>query len=587
MAAVKDLDAFKRIRQILEENPQGMSVTDLASALGHTKNTVGRYLGIMHASGQVEMRTYGMAKVFTLTQRVPVSHLISHTSEMVMILDRDSRVLQVNDPFLGLLDLGREAVVGRNLGFLPVADSSVLEMVQTLVVSIREGQRDNDLHISGEKERYFRAKVIPILFEDGSQGYTVILIDLTTVRRAEHALRESEKKYRELVENANSIILKMDLEGNITFFNEFAERFFGFSREEILGKNVIGTIVPPTESSGRDLALMSRQLLEHTTEFQNNENENITKDGRRVWVRWSNKTIADNDGNAIGVLSIGSDATEHHRLDDQLRASEKGFHDLVDLLPQPVFEADASGTVLFANRQAYHTFGYEPEDLQRRVNVLDFIAPEDQQRARESMNRLLTKGNHGREEYTGVRKEGSRFPLVDYSAPIFNGTSIVGFRGIAIDLTAQKAAEAELRRERDFIDATLHVLDALVVVLDREGRIVRFNHACEKLTGYTEKEVQGMPFWDVFLLPEEIEQVREVFDALVADRVDLRFSNNWVTKTGERRYIRWSNTGMADEKGTVTHVIATGVDATDCRSPGELVKNGETKPSEAAPLRRV
>jgi PAS domain S-box-containing protein len=412
--------------------------------------------------------------------------------------------------------------------------------------------------------------VIPILFEDGGQGLTVILIDLTAVRKAEEALRDSEKKYRELVENANSIILKMDLAGNVTFFNEFAERFFGFSRDEILGKSVIGTIVPPTESSGRDLALMLQRLLVHTAEFQNNENENITKDGRRMWVRWSNRTITDDQGNAIGVLSIGSDITEHRRLDEQLRASARGFRDLVDLLPQPVFEADASGTVLFANRQAFLTFGYAPEELQGRVHVLDMIAPEDHGRAKASIDRMLREGQHGREEYTGVRRDGSRFPLVDYSAPIHDGTSIVGFRGIAIDLTAQKAVEEELRRERDFINATLHVLDSLVVVLDRRGRIVRFNHACEQLTGYTEKEVQGQVFWDLFLLPEETGPVRKVFDSLVADHVSLRFSNHWVTKNGERRFIRWSNTGLVDDKGAVTHVIATGIESSE-PEPGTAV----------------
>jgi PAS domain S-box-containing protein len=559
--SVRDLDAFTRIKQILKENPQGMSVTELAAALGHTKNTVGRYLDILHASGQVEMRTYGMAKVFTLTQRVPVSQLLSHAPECVMILDRDARVLQMNDPFLALLALTRDAVVGRNLGLLPVSDPTILEMVQSLITAIRSGKSDIDLHLAGEKERYFHAKVIPIVFEDGGQGNTVILIDFTTVRLAEKALRESEKKYRELVENANSIILKMDLEGNVTFFNEFAERFFGFSREEILGKSVIGTIVPPTESSGRDLAHMIRDLLLRTEAFQDNENENITKDGRRVWVRWSNKTITGEDGGTIGVLSIGSDITEHRRLDEQIRASERVLRDLVDMLPQPVFEADASGTVLFANRQAYRTFGYTPEDLPGRVNVLAIIAPEDHARARASIDRLLREGKLGREEYTGVRKDGSRFPLIDYAAPIYDGTRIVGFRGIAIDLTAQKETEAALRRERDFTDAILHVLDALVVVLDREGQIVRFNHACEKLTGYLEPEVQGIPFWNVFLLPEEVAQVRGVFDALIAQRGDLRCSNYWVTKGGERRFIHWSNTSMADESGKVTHVIATGMEA--------------------------
>jgi PAS domain S-box-containing protein len=586
MTSVKDLEDFSLIKKILRDEPRGMTVTELSRALGRTKNTVGRYLDILHASGQVEMRTYGMAKVFTLTQRVPLSQLFSHTPEMVMILDRDRRVLQVNDPFLGLLSLTRDEVVGKNLAFLKVPDPEIQELVQSLLSSIDQGKGDADLQLSEGGDRYLRAKVIPILFEDGSQGSTVILLDQTPVRQAEKALRESEKKYRELVENANSIILKMDLSGTVTFFNEYAERFFGFSREEILGKNVIGTIVPPTESSGRDLQLMIARLLSHTEEYQSNENENITRDGRRVWIHWSNRTITDEQGNGVGVLSIGSDITEHRRLDEQLRASEKRFRDLADLLPQPIFEADASGTLLFANRQAFLTFGYRPEELQGRIQVLDMIAPEDRDRAKASITRMLLEGRHGREEYTALRKGGERFPIVNYSAPIQEGDRITGFRGIAIDLTTQKEVEAELRRERDFIDATLHTLDALVVVLDREGRIVRFNHACEALTGYTEDDVREGLFWERFVLPEEMGAVRKAFDTLVAGRSPIRLSNSWVTKSGEQRSITWSNTVLRDERGDVTHVIGTGIDMTDYRRLEEEIgryRNGSGSQPDQPP----
>jgi PAS domain S-box-containing protein len=581
LKSVKDLEDFGKIKNLLREEPGGMTVTGLARALGRTKNTVGRYLDILHASGQVEMRTFGMAKVFTLTRRVPLSQLFSHTPEMVMILDRDHRVLQVNDPFLALLSLERDQVVGKNLALLPAGAPVGEDLVQTLIASIEQQGGDIDLELSGEREYYLRAKVIPILFEDGSQGSTVILMDQTPVRLAERALRESEKKYRELVENANSIILKMDLAGTVTFFNEYAERFFGFSRDEILGKNVVGTIVPPTESSGRDLEQMISRLLSHTEEFQENENENMTRDGRRVWVRWNNQAIRDEEGKPVGVLSIGSDITGHRLLDEQLRTSERRFRDLADLLPQPIFEADASGTLLFANRQAFLTFGYGPEEIQEKVQVLDMIAPEDRERARTSIGRMLREGMHGKEEYTALRKGGQRFPIVNYSAPIRAGDAIVGFRGIAIDLTARKEAEAELRRERDFTDAVLHTLDALVVVLDREGRLVRFNHACEALTGYSEGEVKGRFLSEILLLPGEAGAVRQVFDALVEGRGPLRLSNSWVTKGGEPRVISWSCTGLRDEKGAVTHVIGTGIDMTDHRRLEEELdryRNGAGQP---------
>jgi PAS domain S-box-containing protein len=115
----------------------------------------------------------------------------------------------------------------------------------------------------------------------------------------ENALR-SEEKYRELVENANSIILRMDSTGKITFFNDYASRFLGFPHDEIIGRNVIGTIMPTTDSAGRDLANMIRDIGAHRELYRNNENENICMNGTRVWVAWTTTPILD-DQDAICV----------------------------------------------------------------------------------------------------------------------------------------------------------------------------------------------------------------------------------------------------------------------------------------------
>jgi len=141
------------------------------------------------------------------------------------------------------------------------------------------------------------------------QYYYSFIMDMTEHKRLENALRTSEAKYRELVENANSIILKLDTCGNITFFNEFAQLYFGYQPGEILGKNVIGTIVPITESSGRDLSKLIKDICCHPERYINNENENMRSNGERVWVSWTNKAITDDHGNLIGILCVGNDIT--------------------------------------------------------------------------------------------------------------------------------------------------------------------------------------------------------------------------------------------------------------------------------------
>jgi len=132
--------------------------------------------------------------------------------------------------------------------------------------------------------------------------------------RVEKALFKSEQNYRQLVESANAIILRFDPEGCVlTFVNDFCVDFFGFSREELLGRSVLDTIVPRQESDGRDLAVMMGELSQHPEEHIINENENVRKNGERVWISWRNQPIRDDRGNLVGILSVGQDITERKK----------------------------------------------------------------------------------------------------------------------------------------------------------------------------------------------------------------------------------------------------------------------------------
>ena len=119
-----------------------------------------------------------------------------------------------------------------------------------------------------------------------------------------------EVQYRQLVENANSIILRMDTKGNVTFFNKYAQDFFGYRQEEILGKNVIGTIVAPTDASGRDLKAMIEDIVLHSALYVGNENENMLRSGEKVWIAWTNKAILDKDNCVREIFCIGNNITK-------------------------------------------------------------------------------------------------------------------------------------------------------------------------------------------------------------------------------------------------------------------------------------
>lgn len=172
---------------------------------------------------------------------------------------------------------------------------------------------------------YWDWSLQPIKDEQGQVEALVFCLQNTTARKASQlAMEESERKYRELVENANSIIMRITPDHRITFFNEYAQTFFGYSAKEIIGRSVLGTIVPDVDSYGNDLGKMLESVTVDPELFAANENENICKNGKRVWISWTNKVLRDQNGIVKEILCVGKDATERKQVQDEnLRYQER------------------------------------------------------------------------------------------------------------------------------------------------------------------------------------------------------------------------------------------------------------------------
>jgi PAS domain S-box-containing protein len=130
---------------------------------------------------------------------------------------------------------------------------------------------------------------------------------------------------------------------------------------------------------------------------------------------------------------------------------------------------------------------------------------------------------------------------------------------------------AELAKERDFIAAVLQASGALVMVADLEGHIVRSNRACEEVTGYSEAELQGKVFWDIFISPQGRAATRARFETLVSTKAPLAFENQWNSKSGDPRYISFSNTVLIGDQGEVEFVVTTGIDITESKEAAETI----------------
>ena len=276
------------------------------------------------------------------------------------------------------------------------------------------------------------------------------------LKQAMDELQASEDKYRQLVENADCIIIRRNVKGEIVFFNEFAQKFFGYSEQEIIGKNVIGTIVPETDSYGRNLAKMIRDIGRRPELYATNENENICKDGRRVWIAWTNKPVRDKQGNITEILCVGHDITNRKEMENELRL----LATILQNSPDPTTVQDFEGNIISWNYGAEKVYGYSEEEALKMS--ISKIIPEHKREEIAALIESLTKGEDT--VFLDTQRLAKNGRLLDISLTMMMVKDEAG-RPFAIatnesDITEHRQLEREVlsitERERKLIGREMH-----------------------------------------------------------------------------------------------------------------------------------
>jgi len=290
--------------------------------------------------------------------------------------------------------------------------------------------------------------------------------DIIAQKRVEQAIMESRAKYRDLVENANCIIFQMDIQGKITFFNRFAQDFFGYSEAEILGRSVVGTIAPATESSGRNLEIMIQDLVKHPERYADNENENMRRNGELVWVAWTNRAIYNDENRLSEILCFGIDRTEQKKAEEIVKNSEQRLAQIINFLPDPTWVIDREGKVVTWNQAMENLTGIAAADMvgkgnyeyalpfygERRPTLIDLVGdwnPEYEKKylsIKKDGNKLVSESYHPHLGDGGLYLSGNASLIYDTDGQVAG--AIESLR----DTTERKHMEAELRRNLDELE---------------------------------------------------------------------------------------------------------------------------------------
>lgn len=380
-----------------------------------------------------------------------------------------------------------------------------------------------------------------------AQGHIIGVLgvyeDITRRKQAEDALRQSEEKYRELVQSANSIIIRWDTKGRIRFFNEYAQSFFGYTEEEVLGKSVIGIIVPETDKSGQNLVALMEDICAHPQKHEANVNENMRKNGERVWIAWTNKPITDETGRRAEILSVGLDVTERKRAEYELKKSEARFRAVYEGAEIGIVTLDRKGRIVGANPALQEMLGYTEKELKQKYMV-DFTYPEDIEQGAQSAAQLMAgKLSHYEVEKRYVRKDG-RILWGQLAASLIGGTEeeprLVWAIGMLQDVTERKLAEQRLIDEKRLTESIINSLPGIFYMIDRDYNMTWQNKQYEELMDY---ELNPMGYVD------PISPVAEEDKELARQSVLKVFSEGQMTVELRLRY----------KDGNIRHYYCTGI----------------------------
>jgi PAS domain S-box-containing protein len=328
----------------------------------------------------------------------------------------------------------------------------------------------------------------PMLADDGTVvGSIGAMMDITERNSAERAFHESQQLFQTLAKMAPVGIFRTNADGYTTYVNPRWCEFSGLSPEEAIGDGWLKAVHPDDRISIDD----GWKLKTDKKENSNAEYRFLKSDGSVVWVL-GNALPEIVDGKVLGYIGTITNITEIKNAHNEIAKREKKFRDMADLLPQSIWETDINGAITYANNIGYEMFGYSYADVAQGVDVLDMVIPEDRERAQASFRSRLSGEPSKGGEFSGIRKDGSIFPVKIYTSVITEHGKPVGFRGVSIDITESKKAEKELKQSEERYRTIIESFPDIIAVSDLTGKIVFANEPFHRITGITPADYDNL-----------------------------------------------------------------------------------------------
>ncbi len=330
-----------------------------------------------------------------------------------------------------------------------------------------------------------------------SVGFFGVTRDIGERKQAEENLRYSEERLSIHIQQTPMAYIEWNTNLEVLDWNPSAERIFGYTKKEAMNRHAYDLIVP--ESALPHVSDVRRDLIEQTG-GKCSINDNITKDGRIIICQWYNTSLANKEGQLIGIASLAQDITETIQMTEALRESEERYRTLIETIPHGIHECDASGITTFANTEYMKITGYQESEIIGKP-IWELIAGTDAEKKElEKSLQYLVKKQPEITTYVTQNKtrNGDLIDIdVDWNYKRDKSGNITGFISIVTDTTERRKAEAALRESEELFRAVFRNAGIGISLADMDKRIVQTNPAIRRMLGYTGEELARMTFTEL------------------------------------------------------------------------------------------
>jgi two-component system, cell cycle sensor histidine kinase and response regulator CckA len=406
--------------------------------------------------------------------------LLASLPDIVIRTDMEGRILFLSDSAVKIGGYTREDVVGRSVfGFLSLEDRKRARDNFYATFTAKLGPQEFPFILKKGRRLLFEVNADVLRNADGSpSGMVLVCRDISERRQAAEALRQSEAKYRTIIEEIEDGYQEQDLKGNFTFFNESLRRIFGYTRAEMTGANYRRFMADKETSA--DIFRVYNRLYRTGIPVKKYECDIVRKDGSRRSIEFFASLMADAEGRPSGFKGIARDVTERQRAEEQYRvvanSSQTGVYILQD------------GLACFVNPHIGRYSGYADEEL-LGSRFTDFVHPEDRAMVKEKSLQMIKGTLKTPYEYRIVVKNGEiKWLLETVTSISFRGKRSI--LGNSMDITEQKKADGERRN----LETQLLQSQKLESIGTLAGGIAHdFNNLMMGIQGYASLMLLDMP----------------------------------------------------------------------------------------------